>query len=251
MHYQTVEQARASDTLRLVLVAGTPGVWGEAIKAVFAHKGIEWVAVAQEAGGENVALREWTGQTSAPVLVDEGGLVRTHFEQFIGFAEQRAPRPALLPGEGEARVRMHGLLREIAGVDGFGWCRRLQSFAAFGDPMAVPMLANMAKKYGYSEAAVAAAEARNIEILGLLDAQLAAGGGPYYFGESLTALDFYSAIFLGVMLEPMPHEVIPMDPGMRGVFENPSAELAAAFTPALRSHREMMFADHIETPLQF
>ncbi len=251
MKYISVEEARDQNTLRLVLCAGTPGVWGEAVKAIFAHKGIDYVAVAQDVGGENEALREWTGQTSAPALIDEDGLVRTHWEQFIGFAEQRAPQKPLVPDVIAERVQMYGLCNEIAGVDGFGWCRRLQSFGAFGDPAKIPVLARMAAKYGYSDAAVAAAGQRCVDILGALDAQLTQSGGPFYFGERISALDFYSAIFLGVMLEPLAAEIIPMNDGMRAGFAQVPAAMTAAFTDSLKVHRDRMFGAEIATPLDF
>ncbi len=69
MKYLAVEEAIAAPGLRLVLTAGVPGPWGEAAKAMLAHKKLKYTPVFQEGGGENTALREWTGQTSAPVAI--------------------------------------------------------------------------------------------------------------------------------------------------------------------------------------
>jgi len=237
--------------VRLVLCAGTPGVWGEAVKAVFGVKGIDYTPVAQEVGGENRALLAWTGQTSAPVVALDDEPVRITWESFLWLAERLAPEPALVPADPAERVALFGLTREIAGENGFGWNRRLQSIAASGGPEAAPVLARLAGKYGYSDAAAARAETRNIEILGLLSQQLRTRGGDYFFGERLSALDLYCAVFLGVMLDPLPEAVIPMPAGMRAGFELVSDALRGALDDALRAHRARIFERHIETPLDF
>ena len=54
----------------------------------------------------------------------------------------------------------------------------------------------LARRYGYSPELVEPARRRLVEILGVLDGQLARAGGPYFFGAHLTALDFYSAAAL-------------------------------------------------------
>lgn len=251
MKYASVEEARGLPGVRLVLCAGTPGVWGEAVKAVFGVKGIDYTPVAQEVGGENRALLDWTGQTSAPVVAVDDEPVRISWESFLWLAERLAPEPPLIPADPAERALMFGLTREIAGENGFGWNRRLQSIAASGGPGAAPVLARLAGKYGYSEAAAARAEARNVEILALLSGQLRASGGDYFFGERLSALDLYAAVFLGVMLDPLPDALIPMPAGMRAGFELVSDTLRGALDDALRAHRERVFERHIATPLEF
>ncbi|MFT5576888.1 MAG: glutathione S-transferase [Bermanella sp.] len=250
MDYISVKQARERNELRMVLCAGTPGVWGEAIKAVLNHKELAYLPVLQEVGGENAALREWTGQTSAPVIVDANGRLNISWENMILLAETLAPEAVLVPTNAADRVLMFGLLREIAGENGIGWNRRLQSIALSGGPDANPVLKRLADKYGYSEAAVAQSERRTVEILNLLSQRLSEQS-PYYFGDQLTALDFYSAVFLGVMINPLPHELIPMPSGMRAGFSHPSPEVAAALDKCLLAHRDLMFAKHMQTPLDF
>lgn len=250
MDYISVEEARNSGGLRLVLCAGTPGVWGEAIKAVLAYKKIPYTPVLQEVGGENRALREWTGQTSAPVIVDADNRQHILWESMVLLAEQLAPEPSIIPADPRKRVQHFGLLREIAGVEGLGWNRRLQSIALSGGPSVSPVLQRLADKYGYSDAALQRSEQRTVEILQLLSAQLD-GAGPYYFGEQITALDFYAAIFTGVMINPIPHELIPMPKGMRAGFSHPSQAIADAMDEKVRAHRDLMFAEHIATPLDF
>lgn len=250
MDYISVREARERKELRLVLCAGTPGVWGEAIKAVLHYKKLSYLPVLQEVGGENAALRDWTGQTSAPVIVDANDRLNITWENMILLAEKLAPDPALVPAKASDRVLMFGLLREIAGENGIGWNRRLQSIALSGGPDANPVLKRLADKYGYSEAAVAQSERRTVEILNLLSQKLSEQG-PYYFGDQLTALDFYSAVFLGVMINPLPHDLIPMPSGMRAGFSYPSADVSAALDGRLLAHRDLIFAQHIQTPLDF
>lgn len=250
MDYVSVEQARELGGLRLVLCAGTPGVWGEAIKAVLAHKKIAYTPVLQEVGGENRALREWTGQTSAPVIVDADGRQHVLWESMVLLAEELAPAPALIPVSPDQRALHFGLLREVAGVEGLGWNRRLQSIALSGGPSANPVLKRLADKYGYSEKAVVRSEARTVEILLLLSAQLQ-NHGPYFFGDQLSALDFYAAIFIGVMINPLPDELIPMPKGMRAGFSHPSPAIIEALDSHLLDHRDRMFERHIQTPLDF
>lgn len=250
MDYVSVEQARELGGLRLVLCAGTPGVWGEAIKAVLAHKKIAYTPVLQEVGGENRSLREWTGQTSAPVIIDADNRQHVLWESMVLLAEQLAPEPALIPARPAERALHFGLLREIAGVEGLGWNRRLQSIALSGGPSGNPVLQRLAEKYGYSEEAVVRSEARTVEILLLLSAQLK-NHGPCFFGDQLTALDFYAAIFIGVMINPLPHELIPMPKGMRAGFSHPSPAIAEALDSHLQAHRDRVFEQHIQTPLDF
>ncbi|MEZ5501945.1 MAG: hypothetical protein R3E50_04550 [Halioglobus sp.] len=61
MNYISVADAINAPGLRLVLTAGVPGPWGEAAKAMLAYKQLAYTPVLQEGGGENAALREWTG----------------------------------------------------------------------------------------------------------------------------------------------------------------------------------------------
>ena len=250
MEYISVDEARDRKVLRLVLCAGTPGVWGEAIKAVLAYKGIGYVPVLQEMGGDNDALQDWTGQTSAPVIVDANDGLHISWESMVLLAETLAPDKPLIPANLADRVLHFGLLREVAGEQGIGWNRRLQSFAAMGGPEVSPILKRLCDKYGYSDAAVAGSEQRLVEILTLLSARLREQG-PYFFGKTLTALDFYVAVFLGVMINPLPDEVIPMPKGMRFGFSSPSDAINAAFDATLQAHRDLMFDQHIRTPLEF
>lgn len=253
MHYISLKEAREVDSLRLILCAGTPGVWGEAVKAMFHVKRIEYIAVAMKPGFENPELEQWTAQSSAPAIVTQDNKVLTHWEQFVWLAEQLQATPPLIPHDPAQRALMFGLLREIAGVDGLGWLRRLQSLHASGGPDAAEALQRLAAKYGYSDSAVQRATNSLAAILKLLANQLHeqyASGSNFYVGKSLTALDLYSAIFIGVMIRPLPAQIIPMPDGMRWAFTNATAGTEQADS-ILFAHCERIFADYLPACLDF
>jgi len=95
--YLEVEAARHMPGLRLVLTAGVPGPWGEAAKGLFRVKRIPFVQVRQVGGGENQALAEWTGQTSAPVAAWNDERPRTTSTDILFLAEGLAREPAFAP----------------------------------------------------------------------------------------------------------------------------------------------------------
>jgi hypothetical protein len=123
MNYISVEEAINAPGLRLVLSAGVPGPWGEAAKAILAYKGLEFTPVHQQGGGENEALRTWTGQTSAPVAVYDDLPPVCHWLDLLLLAERLAPATPLVPLNCADRIQVLGLSALIAGVDGFGWHR--------------------------------------------------------------------------------------------------------------------------------
>ncbi|MBK7951926.1 MAG: hypothetical protein IPK00_25025 [Deltaproteobacteria bacterium] len=253
MQYLSIEEGRKARGLRLVLVAGTPGAWGECIKAVYHVKGLDYRPVAQKMGEPNEDLRDWTGQTSAPVAAYDDERIRISWENMLWQAEQLAPDPPLIPKDAHARARMFGVLRELAGECGLAWDRRLQSIAAAGGPSASPVLARLASKYGYSAAEVETSKLRVSQVLSLcsdlLEAQHAAGSD-YYVGRALTALDLYSAVLVAVMVDPLPHALCPMPEAMRAGFTAPFECLKAA-RPSLLAHRDRIFERHLPLPMDF
>ena len=195
-----------------MLTAGVPGPWGEAAKAILDHKGLEYIPVRQEAGGDNPELRAWTGQDSAPVAVVESVPPVSHWLDLWMLAERLAPKPALVPDDPALQAEAVGTAALIAGVYGLGWQRRLQLLAP-GMAAANPpeMIARMAAKYGWSAGGAAAAEGKLLAILAHLDARLAAqeaAGSEVFIGDALSAVDLYWAHFAG-MICPLPPEDKP------------------------------------------
>jgi glutathione S-transferase len=254
MKYIPVEDAITAPGLRLVLTAGVPGPWGESAKAILAHKHLAYTAVQQEGGGENAALREWTGQTSAPVVVYEELPPISHWLDLLMLTERLAPQRPLLPQDCTDRATTIGLSALIAGMDGFGWNRRLHMLAPMMELDEPPeMVCRLANKYGWSKQASVDATHRLQHICAELDtrlAQQAAEGRQYLVGDEVSAADFYWANFAG-MVKPLGHADNPMPDYIRSTYETADELTLACLTPRLEAHRDMMYQQHIALPLDF
>ena len=250
--YVSVEEAIARDGLRMVVVGGVPSPWGEAAKGILHIKGIDWVAVRLAYDSE--LLKQWAGQRSGPVAVYDDEAPRAGWREILLLAERLAPTPALLPEDPTACALVLELANGICGEGGLGWTRRLQLVetglrGAGGFPARVA--GYLAKKYGHSDEAGAAAGARVVELLGALAARLAAqraAGSDYYVGDSVTAADVYAAAVLA-LFRPLPQAQCEMDATTRASLETLDAPTAAALDPLLFAHRNMMYARHLELPL--
>src|SRR5215813_12711690 len=163
--YIDVAQARNMTGLRLVLSPGVPGPWSEAAKGIFYVKKFPYVKVRQEVGGPNLALQEWTAQTTAPVAAWNDEPPRSTWIQQLFLAERLAPNPPLIPANIADRVLMFGYCNEICGETGFGWSKRLMFIhATLSNPNANEAARasslRFGKKYGYAPELGAAAPAR-------------------------------------------------------------------------------------------
>ena len=251
MDYMSVAQAIEAPGLRVVLSTSVPGPWGEAIKAMLAFKQLEYQPVAQEGGGENPELRAWTGQTSAPVLVSDDLPPVCHWLDQVMLLERLRLQPQLLPSDCERRGSAIGLCALMAGVEGFGWQRRLLMLEPMMKMDPVPELSQrLAHKYGYSNRTVERASARMLEISQCLEQHLIAAGGDYFFGDAPTAPDFYWANFAG-MIKPLPPELNPMPDWFRPIYSSNNPQVLACLSDRLEAHRDMMYERHIPTPLDF
>jgi hypothetical protein len=257
MNYVEVKEAIEMPGMRLALSAGVPGPWGEAAKSIFYVKGIEYTPVRQLGGGENDALRAWTGRDNAPIAVYEDEPGRDGWADILELAERLKPAPRLIPIDLERRIEMFGLAHEICGPDGFGWQRRILLLAPLLSD-AVPdgakqMGRRLADKYGFSDKAIATAGPRVIEILQALSKRLRAQrqlGSRYLLGDSLTALDIYWACFAALLL-PMPDERCPMPAMLRAGYTVTDPETLEAADPILLEHRDFIYETHLELPLRF
>lgn len=250
--YISVEEAVGRSGLRMVVVGGVPSPWGEAAKGVLHIKRIEWAAVRLAYDSE--PMKAWTGQRNGPVAMYNDERPRAGWADILLLAERLAPTPALLPADAAQRALAFGLAHEICGEQGLGWARRLQLIhaglngAGGFEPRAAQYLA---RRYGYSPQAGADAGARVAQLLGLLAGRLHAQqvmGSRYYLGNSLSAVDVYSATFMA-LLAPLPQAQCAMDPATRAAFETLDDSTRAALAPALLAHRDMMYAQHLALPL--
>jgi len=254
--YIEVAQARAMKGLRLVLTSGVPGPWSEAAKGILYVKKIPYIKVSQELGGANRELLEWTSQASAPVMIWNDEWPRSLWNDQLYLAERLQPNPPLIPANREDRILMFGYSNEICGQNGFGWTKRLliiRQGLENPDEAGRRLFAYLAHKYGYDKAAAEAAPARLVGILSALSDRLELQhkrGSRFFIGDALTALDIYWATF-AVMNDPLPDELCPLSPAFRRVYTNTDPAIKSATTPILLEHRDFIYRNFLELPLDF
>jgi glutathione S-transferase len=258
MNYVDVTDARTMPGLRIVLSPGGPGPWSEAAKSICYVKKLSFVAVAQEVGGPNPELQQWTAQTSAPAVVWNDERPRNTWNDQLYLFERLAPQPRLVPERIEDRIAMFGCSNEICGEGGLGWSRRLMMFHG---TMSRPdsggrgraLMGPMAEKYGYDEAAAQSASGRVAQIVRSLAQRLEEQqrvGRRFLVGEQLSALDIYWATFVA-MLAPLPQEVCPMAPGLRRMYSDIGPVVQAELNPSLLEHRDFIYREYLRLPLDF
>ncbi len=253
--YVEVDDARKMSGLRLVLSPGVPGPWSEAAKGIFYVKKIAYIPVRQKMGNDP-ALKQWTAQDSAPVAIYNDERPRSTWIEQLYLAERLAPEPALIPASVEERVLMFGYCNELCGENGFGWAKRLLLFhTAFTTPGGsdenLAPTRVLAAKYGYNPAKVDQSKARVVEILRALSTQIEQQhncASRYFIGHRLSALDIYWAAFCAI-INPMPDELCPMTPAFRQIYTNRDPEIAAAASPLLYEHRDFIYRQHLELPV--
>jgi len=254
--YVEVEQAIGMNGLRVVLTPSVPGPWTEAAKGILHVKRIPYTKVRQELGGANIPLLKWTTQTTAPVFVYNDERPRSLWNDQLFLAERLQPEPSLIPGNAGDRALMFGLANEICGENGFGWARRLMllhaSMNAPGATDASKAFSRfMGDKYGYAPTAAEQAPGRVAEILTALSNQLEsqrAKGSKFLVGDRLSALDIYWAAF-AALLRPLPDELCRMAPGFRKMYYCTDPAVMAAATPELLAHRDFVYREYLELPL--
>lgn len=254
--YINVEQARGMSGLRLVLSPGVPGPWSEAAKGILCVKKLPSVRVRQEIGGENRALKEWTAQATAPVAAWNDEPPRATWIEQLYLAERLQPNPPLIPANIEDRVAMFGYCNELCGEHGFGWSKRLMLIhPTLTNPNASEQSRTfstyLGNKYGYNPAEAEAAPARCAQILRLLGARLEqqrAKGSKFFIGTQLSALDIYWAAF-AALIQPLPHELCPMPQSFRTLYTNTDPVVQAAVTPLLMEHRDFIYREYLELPI--
>ena len=65
----------------------------------------------------------------------------------------------------------------------------------------------------------------------------------------LSAVDVWWAAF-AALVEPLPEELCPMNPGLRATYTVPDGPLRDALDPALIAHRDRIYAEHLELPVR-
>ena len=267
--YVSIAEARRLSGLRIVLGAyAIPGPWREACKGVFHVKRLPYVPVVTASAGRSdlefgkdgadQELREWSGQSSAPVVIWNDEPPRSTWIAQLQLAERLQPEPPLIPEAIADRVTMFGLANELCGENGLAWWKRIAILhanleAAPADDPNRGFWLHVGGKYGYSPAAGAAAPARIVTILRALDEQLRgqrARGKRYLVGDRLSALDVYWAAFAGLM-RPLAPELCRMATSFRALYDEKHPTVLEALTPALIEHRDFVYREHLELPVVF
>jgi glutathione S-transferase len=253
--YVNIEQAVTMSGLRVVLPPAIPGPWAEAVKGILHVKKIPFTRVRHDRA-DYAPLIRWTAQSSAPVMVYNDERPRSVWSDQLFLAERLQANPALVPTDIEDRVLMFGLSNELCGENGFGWSRRLMLIhAAATDPNATEearkgMLA-FGAKYGYSPAAAAAAPAKVAQIVRVLGERLESQrsrGSRFLIGSGLSALDIYWAVF-AALIEPLPENLCPMPPEFRQRYVCEDPVVRAATSPQLLAHRDFIYHEYLELPV--
>lgn len=258
--YATFEEAKSLEGIKLLVIKGIPSPWSEAAKAILEVKKIPYTAVAFDAF--NAEQQAWFQANNAPALKQGSDATLIDWLDILEFAEQTSPTPSLLPqAKGEKDTHL-ALCHSLCSKLGLGWQRRLQSVHLGLNEMGgfpIKIAHYLAAKYGYQTENSALYESEIIRILGELTARLKQNAlsqniraddkeGAYYFGENLTALDIYSAMFMAYF-KPLAQDVCPMYPSIRLAFETYSPEVAKALDPVLLQHRDLIYSRHLELPL--
>src|SRR5215472_12767473 len=100
--YVSIQQAATMTGLRVVLPAGIPGPWAEAVKGILYVKKISFVRALHDPS-DYAPLIRWTAQSSAPVMVYNDERPRSVWSDQLFLAERLQPEPALVPSVIEDR----------------------------------------------------------------------------------------------------------------------------------------------------
>lgn len=253
LQYHSFEEIIDHPGLRIVLVKGTPSPWGQAVKAIFEIKGLDYVAAPWLPGEANDEVAAWGGEASAPIVAWAKDKPIHRWVDILYLAERLAPKPSLIPADATQRALMIGLSHEICGEMGIGWNRRLQLFApAYASGSPPSGVRRMGGKYGYNEGDVKAAGERTAESLRALAAQLRsqyARGVHYFVSDALSALDIYWTAFAN-LLDPLPKEQCPMPEAYRPGFTVTDPIVKEALDPLLLEHRSRIFSEHFRVPME-
>lgn len=270
VNYVTFEDAKLLSGIKLQVIKGIPSPWTEAAKAILQVKNIAYSAVAFDAF--NSEQTTWFETASAPSLKHDQQAALIDWLDILHFVEVQTNAESenkaetilsLLPKDLKDQEEHLALCHNICSKQGLGWQRRLQSVHLGlqnegGFPIKIAHY--LAGKYGYHAEDAPLYETEVVRLLTVLTARLERnalaqkqqaqeGVGPsYYFGDTLTALDIYSATFMAYFA-PLPDDVCPMHPRMRLTFETYSSAVAAALDPILLQHRDFIYEKYLELPL--
>lgn len=250
----SLEQAAAMTTgTRVTFIPGIPALFSEALKNICYAKGIPLIRALHpmmgidEATGEDrqAGLYALTSQTSLPTMFHDDERPRNVWIEQLVLADRiGAPdAPRLIPEDVALRVEMFGLCGVVVAEEGFVWYMRLL------------MDSPLARKYGYSEEASAAAPGKIVEVIRLIDQRLEAQaqrGSRYLVGDAVSAIDIYWAT-LSMSVLPPPPEIMPLTQQNKGMLkffgmngQNPA--IAEVLSERIKTHQHYILTTYCETP---
>jgi glutathione S-transferase len=250
----TLEEAAAMTTgTRVTFIPGIPALFSEALKNICFVKGIPLIRALHpmmgidEATGKDrqATLYELTRQTSLPTMFHNEERPRNVWIEQLALAERIGgpDTPDLLPSDIELRASVFGLCAIVLAEDGFIWNMRI-----LGD-------SPLARKYGFSEEASAAALGKMTEVMALIDRRLAAQeqqDSRFLVGDSISAADIYWATLSMSVLPPAP-EIMPLTRQNKGMLKyfGKNSQIPAisdALTQRIRDHQQFVLTTYCETP---
>lgn len=250
----SLEEAAAMTTgTRVTFIPGIPAMYSEALKNICYVKGVPLIRAlhplmgVDKATGEDrqARLYELTRQTSLPTMFHDQERPRNVWIEQLALAERiGAPgAPKLIPEDFEQRVEVMGLCAVVLGEDGLVWNMRILNDSP------------LARKYGFSEEASAAAPAKIAEVIRLIDRRLEVQerrGSPYLIGDSITAIDIYWAT-LGMTVSPAPPDIMPITKQNQRMLEffaknSEIPAIAEAVSERIGTHQRYILTTYCETP---
>lgn len=251
LEFVDLAAARIARGVRLVVSAAVPSPWSEAAKGLFHLQGVPVTAV--RFNPEDPELVAWARSHNVPVVLHEDDPPRVGWAEIVMLAERLGHTPGVLvPTDLERRVRMIGLIHELAGENGLGWSARLLMIEASlsskgARGFTVPIARYLGARYGYAPGRAASARVRLNEVLLTLRREL---GDREYFGvDGPCALDVYSATFLTLLCTISEADCPAMEPLLRRAFASVREDLGGEVDPVLAAHRARMFERHLVWPI--
>ena len=247
------EAAKMQEGTRITFIPGVQALYAEALKNICYVKKIPIIralhpmmGVDKETGEDRQArLYELTSQTSLPTMLHNEERPRNVWTEQLALAEAiGAPdSPLLIPEDFESRVDMFGLCAVVLAEDGLVWNMRIMNDGPLG------------RKYGYSEAASAAAPAKVAKVLALLDRRLQSQAeqcSKYLVGNAVSAADIYWAT-MSMCVTATPPDLMPVTQQNQGMLKFFAANaknpvIAEALSPRIEDHQRYILTTYCETP---
>lgn len=252
MSFVDLENALAAPGLRLLVSAGIPSPWSQAALSIFRVKQLPLLIARTRA--LDPVFQRWSGARNLPAVLMDDEPVRTGWAEILALTERLAPDAPLVPTDPRERMRVMGLCHEVMSEGALLWCARLLAIDAGlssegreGFPFQAAQY--LAPRYGWTKTSASAARARAVETLAVLNTELAREPGSYYAGDTITALDLYSAAAMNALV-PLPEADCPIAPPFRAAFAWMGATLGDAITPALLAHRDRVVTRFFDLPIK-